>query len=106
MTVRGNVPLSFCRILVPPNAPQCPPPHDSKILYYLMTEMKGAIICVGFWRPSPLPDATILNYPNDREMGALLSFVGFWRPPNVPPPPDATILNYLTDREEGGHYLL
>ena len=74
-----------------------------------MTEMRGAIICVGFWRspPSPppqctpLPDATILLYPNDREMGAPLSFVGFWRPPMLPPP-DATILNYLIDIGGGG----
>ena len=65
-----------------------------------MTEMRDAIIFVGVWRPQmpPSPDATTLNYLNDRERGAPLSFVGFWRPP-MPPPPDATILNYLTDRE-------
>ena len=99
-----------------------------------MTAKRGAIICVGLWRlppPSPSPDATILNYPNDREMGAPLSFVRIWRPPpqtpqyltilptergagitfckilaptiTPPPPPstDATILNYLNDREGG-----
>ena len=51
MTEREGAPLSFCRILAPPNAP----PHDSKIYYYLlMTEMRDAIIFVGFWRP-PMP---------------------------------------------------
>ena len=64
-----------------------------------MTEMRDAIIFVGFWRPQcpPSPNATILNYLNDRERRAPSSFVGFWRPP----PPDVTILNYLTDREGG-----
>ena len=128
MTVRGNAPLSFCRMLVPPNAP----PTIPKYFTILMTEMRSAIICVGFWRPSPLPDTTILNYPNDREMGAPLSFVGFWRPPPQtpqyltilmterrgggaiifcrilapPPSPDATTLNDLCDREMGGANIL
>ena len=81
-----------------------PPPPIPKYFTILMTEMRDAINFVGFWcsrpPPSPMPpspDATILNYLNDSEGGAL-SFAGFWRPP----PPDATILNYLNDREGGG----
>ena len=98
MTEREGPPLSFCRILAPP-------PTIPKLLTILMTEMRDAIIFVGFWRPPmppPSPDATILNYLNDRERRAPLSFVGFWRPPMPPPPSDVTILNYLTDREGGG----
>ena len=76
MTERGAH-LSFCRILAlsmppPPTIPKC-------LLSKLVTEMRDAII-----------------------------FVGFWRPP-MPPPPDATILNHLNDSERGGggrHYLL
>ena len=70
-----------------------------------MTEMRDAIIFVGFWRPPnapPSPDATKLNYLNDE--GRALPFVGFWRPP--PPSHDTTILNYLNDREKGRHYRL
>ena len=53
----------------------------------------------------PFPDATILNYLNDRE-GALL-FLQDLAPPMPPPEsPDATILNYLNDREKGRHYIL
>ena len=36
----------------------------------------AGITFVRFWRPPPSPDATILNYLNDRE-GAPLSFVEF-----------------------------
>ena len=36
---REVAPLSFCRILAPPNAP--PPYHDSKILYYLNDRDEG-----------------------------------------------------------------
>ena len=41
------------------------------------------------------PDATILNYLNNRE-GAPLSFVGFWRPQFPYPLPDSTIPNDVT----------
>ena len=69
-----------------------------------MTEMGDAIIFVGFWRPQcpppPSPDATILNYLNDRERRATLSFVGFCRPPMTPPPPQTS--QYLTILLTGG----
>ena len=73
-----------------------------------MTEMRDAIIFVGCWRPPnapPSPDATILNYLNDREVAGII-FCRILAPPNAPPPHDATILNYLNDREKGRHYLL
>ena len=102
MTERGGA-IIFYTILAPPNAP---PPQTPQYLTNLMTERGRHYICL-ILAPAMPPslDATILNYPIDREMGAPLSFVGIWRPP-MPPPPDATILNYLTDREGGGHYLL
>ena len=61
-----------------------------------MTEGGGAasLSVVGFCRPppnDPPPDATILNYLNDRGGGAPLSFVGFWRPSPPPQMPE-----YLT----------
>ena len=65
-----------------------------------MTEVRDAIIFVEFCpspsllRPTSSPDATMLNYLNDRERGAPLSFIGF-----CPPPPDTTIL--LTKRGAG-----
>ena len=76
-----------------------------------MTQMRDAIIFVGFWRPPmPPPDATILNYLTDREGGGwwALSFVGFWRPSMTPPPPQTSqYLTIVNDRErererEGG----
>ena len=98
-----------------------------------MTEMRDSYFYRILAPPNapPSPDAKILNYLNDREIGAPLSFVGFWRPPmtppqtpqyltilqterggghtfsrilappQCPPSPDATILNYLNDRERG-----
>ena len=75
-----------------------------------MTEVRDAIIFVGFWRPPmPPPPPLTPQYLTTlmTERGRALSFVGFWRPPMPPPPPhDATILNYLNDREKGRHYLL
>ena len=101
-----------------------------------MTEMRDAIIFVGCWRPPnappPSPDATILNYLNDREVAGII-FCRILAPPNAPPPmtpqyltilmterrgaiifcrtlaplnapPDATILNYLYDREGGAPF--
>ena len=67
-----------------------------------MTEMMDTIIFVGFWRPPPSPDATILNYLNDRELGEGITFCKVLAPPSH----DATILNYLNDRKKGRHYLL
>ena len=70
-----------------------------------MTEMRNAIIFVGFWRPLMTPpplDATILNYLNDREREGAIIICMILAPPNDPPPPEATILNYLTDRKRGG----
>ena len=80
----------------------------------------------------PSPNATILNYLNDREKGRHYFFVGFC-PPNAPQTtpyltslmteiggtiifcrvlaphnatsPDATILDYLNDKERGRPYL-
>ena len=82
-----------------------PPPHTiPKYFTILMTEMRDAIIFVGFWHPPPqcpppplTPQYTILM----TERGRALPFVGFWRPPSH----DAAILNYLNDREKGRHYL-
>ena len=71
---------AICSFFIVPLAPtNAPPPTILKYSTILMTEMRDAIIFVGFWRPPP---------------------------PNAPTPsPDATILNYLNDRG-GGHYLL
>ena len=99
MTERG-APLSFCRILAPPNAPR--PPNDSKILYYLNDRDEGRHYFCRILAPPPpppppppnalpSPDATILNYLNDSERGAPLSFVGFWRSP-----PPMQMQQYLT----------
>ena len=65
-----------------------------------MTERGGAMICCWILAP-PLPDATILNYLNDKEGGAII-FCRILAPPS----PDATILNYLNDRERGHHNLV
>ena len=54
-----------CRILAPSMPP--PPPTTPQYLTILMTERGGTIIFIGFWRPPPPPDATILNNLNDRE---------------------------------------
>ena len=64
-----------------------------------MTEMRDAIIFVGFWRPQcpPSPDAKILNYLMTERGGAII----FGRI-LVPPPPPQTpqyLTIYLTDRE-------
>ena len=72
-----------------------------------MTEMREAIIFVGFWRPLPSPDATILNYLIDRDRGwRALPFVGFWRKMPTPSSPDATILNYLLTERGGGVFFV
>ena len=49
---REEAPLLFCRILAPPNAP---PPTIPKYFTILMTEMRDAIILVGFWNPPMRP---------------------------------------------------
>ena len=94
MTERGGA-IVFCRILAPPNDPQTP-----QYLTILQTERGRALPLVGFWLPQcplPSPDATIINYLNDRE-GAPLSYAGLCPPP---PSPDATILNDHNDSERG-----
>ena len=66
-----------------------------------MTEMRDAIVFVGFWGPPmpPPPDATILNYLNDREGGGgAIIFCRTWRPP---PSKDATMLNILMTGRRG-----
>ena len=85
--------LSFCGILAPP---QCPPPTIPKYFTILMTEVRDAIIFVGFLRPppppnAPSPDAIILiYYLNNRERGAPYILCRILRPPpQCPPPPDA-----------------
>ena len=70
-----GAPLSFCRILASP-PPMPPPATIPKYFTILMTEMRDAIIFVGFWRysmpPPPSPDTTIFNYLNERERGAMI----------------------------------
>ena len=78
-----------------------PPPTIPKYFTILMTEMRDAIIFVGFWRPQCPPPPLTPQYLTIlmTERRRALSFVGFWRPP---PSPDATILiNDLNGRERG-----
>ena len=78
-----------------------------KYFTILMTEMRDAIIFVGFWRysmpPPPSPDTTIFNYLNEREReGRHDPLKDFGAHQGSPPPPDATIyLTNITDREGG-----
>ena len=46
--------------------------HFAMTLTILLKERGGALSFVGFWHPSmpSLPDATILNYLNDRDGGS------------------------------------
>ena len=59
----------------------------SKRLNYLNNDKEGF---VGFWRPAmpppppPAPDATILNYRNDRESGRHYLLWDFAPPPPTP----------------------
>ena len=95
----------FCRILAPPNAPT--PPLTPQYLTILMTVRGAPLSVVEFWHPPPPmipPDATILNYPNDRERGAPLSFIGLWRPPMPLLQTPQYFLKNLNDRERGRHY--
>ena len=94
MTERG-APLSYAGLCPPPPVPQTP-----QYLTILQTERERALPLVGFWRlpmPPPSPDATILNYLNDSEGGAIILCR------TLPPPrsTDATILNDLNDSERG-----
>ena len=86
--------MSFVGFWRPP-----PPPYTPQYLTILQTERGRALPLVGFWRPPmpPSPDATILNYLNDREGGAII----LCRTLPPPPSPDATILNDLNDSERG-----
>ena len=82
MTERGGA-IIFCRILEPALMPRKAPP--------------------------PSPDATILNYLNDRERGRhnlLYDFSARINASQCAPSPDVTIFNYLNDRERGRHNLL
>ena len=86
-----------------------PPATIPKYFTILMTERGGAIIfCRSLAPPMTLPpDATILNYLNEREReerhDPLKDFGAHQGPP---PPPDATIyLTNITDREGGGRTL-
>ena len=101
MTERGGA-ITILQDFSAPNAPL--PPTIPKYFTILMTEMRDAIYFVGFWRPlmPPSPDATILNYLNGSEKGALLFFVGFWRPP----PQTPQYLTILMTERGGLHYLL
>ena len=84
-----------------------PPATIPKYFTILMTEMRDAIIFVGFWRysmpPPPSPDTTIFNYLNEREReGRHDPLKDFGAHQGPPPPPDATIyLTNITDREGG-----
>ena len=84
-----------------------PPATIPKYFTILMTEMRDAIIFVGFWRysmpPPPSPDTTIFNYLNEREReGRHDPLKDFGAHQGSPPPPDATIyLTNITDREGG-----
>ena len=94
----------FCRVLAPPPPPMTPQYLTTCIL---MTERGGAIISCRIFAPPPppppFPDATLLNYPNDRERGAPLSFVGLWRPLTLSQTPQhLTIL--MTGRGGGRQY--
>ena len=129
MTEREGAPLSFCRISAPPQCPPHdskilyylndrlrdviifvgfwrspmppPPPLTPQYLTILVTVSgERQLSFVGFWRPPP-PDATILNYLNDRERGALLLFVRFWRPPMTPPPQTPQYFTILMTEREG-----
>ena len=88
MTERGGA-IIFCRILAPRNAP---PPLMPQYLIILMTERGDAIIFCKILAPAmppPSPDATILNYLNDRERGRhifLYEFSDHPPPPQCPPP--------------------
>ena len=83
-----------------------PPPPTPQYLTILMTERGGAIIfCRILARPNapPPPDATMLNYLNDRERGRHYLFLLWdYGAPQCPPPPDATILNYILLTERWG----
>ena len=63
--------------------------------------IRGAIIFCRILAPvnaPPPPDATILNYLNDREAGVPFSFVGFWRPPPLPQTPQYLITILMAER--------
>ena len=64
--------IILCRILAPP-PPNAPSPSPTpQYLTILMTERGAPLSFVRFWRPPPpppmppSPDATLLNYLNDR----------------------------------------
>ena len=78
------------------------PTPDATILNYLNDKEGGTIIFCRILAHPPPPRHNY-NYLNDRERGAPLSFVGFWRPA-MPPYPDATYLTILMT-ERGRHYL-
>ena len=69
--------IILCRILAPRPSPNSPSPSPTpQYLTILMTERGGAIIFCKILAPPPpppmppSPDATLLNYLNDRREGA------------------------------------
>ena len=90
------------------SAPQCPPLTIPKYFTILMTEVRDAIIFVGFWRPPqcpppPSPDAIILNYLNNRERGRHISCRILASP--MPPPPQTPQYLTILLTERGGRAL-
>ena len=84
-----------------------PPPQTPQYLTVLQTERGRALPLVGFRRPPqcpPSPDATILNYRNDREGGRHYLMQDFAPPPPPQTPQYLTIL--MTVRGGGGANIL
>ena len=89
---REGAPLSLLDFSVP-NAP--PSPLGPQYCSILMEERGGAIIfCRILASPPPFPDATILNYLDDKERGRHY-LCRILAPPVTPPPPPPTP-QYLT----------
>ena len=94
--------IIFCRILAPP---QCPPPPspDASILNYLDNrERRRHYPCRILVPQCPPPPTPQYLTIFMIERGGALIFCRILAPSNAPhPSPDATILNYLHDREGG-----
>ena len=98
----------LCRILRPQYPP--PPPQylpTTQYLTILMTERGGAIIICRILAPPnapppPSPDATILNYLDDREKGGGQYLCLILSPPIPPPPPPTPQYLTILMAERGG----